>query len=230
MLVLVLAMAGCAARGPASQPAAEGIEAGEATASGTATGGSGGVLMMGRSVMAGWFAHWGSDGTSPVQRSGRTLTYREIEGPEGIARSAGEAIGEAPPGSTVFFKFCFVDFNGGDAATARAELERNQGYVSEVVDAAGARGVHLIIGNALPKTTGETTPELVAEHKAYNSWLQHLTPGHDGSVGVFDMYGVLAGPNGALKPGYAIAPDDAHLTEAAYTALDAAFLPLLEAR
>lgn len=214
----VVALTGCAPARPAGtgeQPAA-----GEA---GDFGGVETDVLMLGRSVMGGWFQHWGYDGTNPVERNGFRLLYREIEGPEGIGRSAVEAIEETPPGSTVFFKFCFVDFNSDDA-----ELERNKGYVEQVVDAAAERGVRLIIGNALPKTKGETTRELVAEHRAYNGWLLSLVQGDDGSIGVFDMYDVLAGDDGALKPGYAQSRDDAHLTEAAYDALDEAFFDYLE--
>lgn len=186
------------------------------------------VLMMGRSVMGSWFSHWGHDGGTPVERHGRRLLYREIEGPEGIARSASEAIGEVPAGTTVFFKFCFVDFAAPDAAGARDELERNKGYVLEVIDAAEARGVQLIIGNALPNVASQTNRYLVDEHRDYNAWLDEVAGEHPDTVRVFDQYSVLADDDGALKAAYAISRDDAHLNERAYDALDAAFFDFLD--
>jgi hypothetical protein len=42
---------------------------------------------------------------------------------------------------------------------------------------------------------------------------------------VYDFNGVLAGTDGYLKPEYAT--EDSHPNDAAYTALDAAFFPLL---
>lgn len=181
------------------------------------------VLMLGRSVMGGWFQHWGHDGTSPVEKDGFSLRYREIEGPEGIGRSASEAIREAAPGSTVFFKFCFVDFAAQDVASARAELERNKGYVDVVVSAAEERGVKLIIGNALPNVASQTNRYLVKEHRDYNAWLEQVASEHSDTVRIFDEYSVLADADGALKVSYAVGSDDAHLNETAYTAMDEAF-------
>ena len=73
------------------------------------------------------------------------------------------AMADAPADSVVLFKFCFVDFNGGDYDN---ELDTYLDYVAEVADAAEARGVSLILGTALPKVAGETTLELVAELEA----------------------------------------------------------------
>lgn len=224
VLVAGLALAGCGAPPTAGQAPAAGTEAPSASGG----DGSADVLMLGRSVMAGWFAHWGDDGSGRVTREGLTLRYREIEGPDGIARSASEAIGEAPAGSTVFFKFCFVDFTAGDEMSMRAELQRNEGFVDQVVSAAEARGVRLIIGNALPNVASQTNPFLIREHREYNEWLEAVASEHPDTVRVFDEYSVLAGADGALKAEYASSPDDAHPNDAAYDALDQAFFESLE--
>ncbi len=227
LAVAVGVTAACGCGGQAGSGGA-GKDKAKTAPAGAATGGTPTkVLMLGRSVMGAWFSHWGYDGTNPVVRDGLSLTYREVEGPDGIARSASEAIAGAEPGSTVFFKFCFVDFTGSDDQSARDELERNEGFVREVVAAAEKRGVSLIIGNALPQVASQSNSSLVREHRAYNAWLDKLASEHSGTVRVFDEYSVLAGANGALRPDFASAPDDAHPNDKAYDALDEAFFAFM---
>ncbi|HSQ21421.1 MAG TPA: hypothetical protein VLQ52_01290 [Coriobacteriia bacterium] len=187
--------------------------------------------MLGRSVMTDWTAHWGGDVSQPTTWEGFTITFREIEGPPGIADSAIAAMAEAPAGSTALFKFCFVDFNGGDFT---GELDTYLEYCARVADAAEAAGVRLILGTALPKVAGETTPELVAEHREFGRRVEALA-GERRAVGqdvvVLDLNAVLADDDGALVRRYAVSADDSHLSDAAYDALDEALLPLLsEAR
>ncbi len=50
------------------------------------------VLMMGRSVMGGWFEHWGYDWNEPVTRDGYLLYYREVATPPDIGTDAASAI------------------------------------------------------------------------------------------------------------------------------------------
>lgn len=188
------------------------------------------VLVLGRSVMTGWMAHWGGDAATPVNWEGYEISFREIEGPPGIADSAAAAIAEAPAGSAVLFKFCFVDFNGVEYDN---ELDSYLEYVAEVADAAEARGVSLILGTALPKVSGETTPELVEEHREFAARLKEFATdrrarGQD--VVVLDLNAVLADDDGALRDRFAVSADDSHLTDAAYDALDEALLPLLDER
>lgn len=185
------------------------------------------LLVLGRSVMTGWMAHWGGDAQTSASWEGHAITFREIEGPPGIGASAASAIGEAPAGSLALFKFCFVDFNGGEYAE---ELDAYESELVRVADAADAEGVRLILGTALPKVRSETTPELVAEHQAFGAMVEALAAdrreaGQD--VVVLDLNDVLADDDGALEARYALARDDSHLNEAAYRALDEALLPLL---
>ncbi|TLM69745.1 MAG: hypothetical protein FDZ70_09520, partial [Actinobacteria bacterium] len=148
----------------AATPAAEGQKAPPADPSRQ-------LLVLGRSVMTGWMTHWGGDASTPAQWEGYTVTFREIGGPPDIADSAVAAINEAPAGSTVLFKFCFVDFNGGDYAN---ELAAYDGHLKRIADAAKARGVTLVLGTALPRVPGETTPQLVAEHREFGERVSTL--------------------------------------------------------
>jgi len=223
-LLLAAAVAGCNGGGSTSGGSADSespAAAGDASAQ---------VLVLGRSVMTGWMAHWGGDASTPVEWEGYTVSFREIEGPPGIGESAASAIAEAPAGSTVLFKFCFVDFNGGEYAE---ELDAYLENVAEVADAADSRGVRLILGTALPKVDGETTDELVAEHREFGQRLEEFaadrrSAGQD--VVVLDLNAVLADSDGALRDRYAVSSDDSHLSDAAYDALDEALLPLLAER
>ena len=185
------------------------------------------VLMLGRSVMQGWFDHWGRDGDSPVSRDGYTLRYGEIASPPDIAGSAGERIANAPDGTIVFFKLCFVDFESYSAADTEARLAEDLGYVTQVVDAAGERGCVVILGTALPRVRAETNPELTELHERYNAALEAIAADRP-DVRVFDLYGTLAAPDGSLDADFAASPEDSHLNDRAYDALDAGFFALLD--
>lgn len=185
------------------------------------------VLMLGRSVMRGWFDHWGYDGESPVERKGYALQYREIESPPGIAESAAAAVAEAPAGSIVFFKLCFVDFETGHpASVTKARLSNMHDWLVGVIAAAHDNDVTLILGNALPRVRAETTGALTDMHRAYNEDAGRLAAGSD-NVYVFDLYGPLT-DEGALRDDYAASPDDSHLNDAAYSMLDEAFFAELD--
>lgn len=225
VLLLLGASGGCATAGtPAASPSDESVDAPPSD------GTSAQLLVLGRSVMTGWMAHWGGDAATPANWEGYEIAFREIEGPPGIAQSATDAIADAPAGSVVLFKFCFVDFNGGEYDE---ELDTYLDLVAEVADAAEARRVSLILGTALPKVANETTPELVSEHHEFARRLEALAAerrarGHD--VVVLDLNAVLADADGALRDRYAISRDDSHPNDAAYDALDEALLPLLDDR
>jgi len=234
-LLLVLALSACAGETavPDEGSTVPSVETAVTPVDTTPSTGDGSrqVLVLGRSVMTDWVAHWGGDASRPATWEGFMIAFREIEGPPGIADSAAAAIAEAPAGSTVLFKFCFVDFNGGDFA---GELDTYLEYCTRVADAAEAAGIRLILGTALPKVAGETTPELVAEHREFGRREEALAAerraaGQD--VAVLDLKAVLADDDGALVRRYAVSADDSHLSDAAYDALDEALLPLLsEAR
>ena len=238
----LLAAAGCAAPGDSVPPDGDNgtgtgapdatgaeapAEAPDADGTPSAADAARHLLVLGRSVMTGWVDHWGGSASEPAEWEGRTVTFREIEGPPGIAASAIAAIAEAPAGSIVLFKYCFVDFNGGDFA---AELDAYTRDLEAVADAAAARGVTLVLGTALPRVRAETTPELVAEHRAFAERVEALATDRiaDGeSVLVLDLNAVLAAADGSLESRYAVSRDDSHLTGAAYDALDEALLAVL---
>lgn len=186
------------------------------------------VIMCGRSVMEGWFQHWGWDwdDSHPVYRNGYTLQHGESLSDLGsmvdIFRNICDSIPEGQD-PVMFFKFCFVDFYGDN-------LGQLQGIVEEVIQIAHDHGLRLIVGNALPKGYQETDAALVNEHTSYNSWLQTKAAA-DGSLWTYDFYSVLADGSGALKVEYSTDPSgwDAHLNDTAYTALDATYFPLLDA-
>ena len=185
------------------------------------------VLMLGRSVMQGWFDHWGRDGDSPVSRDGYTLRYGEIASPPDIARSAEDRIANTPDGTIVFFKLCFVDFESYSSADTEARLAEDLGYVSQVVDAAHDRGCVLVLGTALPRVRAETNPDLTELHERYNAELEAIAADRP-DVRVFDLYGTLAAPDGSLDADFAASPEDSHLNDRAYDALDAEFFALLD--
>jgi hypothetical protein len=185
------------------------------------------VLMLGRSVMQGWFDYWGRAGDSPVSHDGYTLRYGEIASPPAIARSAEEQIANTQDGTTVFFKLCFVDFESYSAADTEARLTEDLGYVSQVVDAAHKRGCVVVLGNALPRVRAETTPDLTQLHERYNAGLEAIAADRP-DVHVFDLYGTLTAPDGALDADFAASPEDSHLNDRAYDALDARFFALLD--
>jgi hypothetical protein len=185
------------------------------------------VYMLGRSVMTGWFSHWGG---SPYTYDRFTLEYHAIQPPPDIVTSAQAIIDSLTlcDQPVLFFKLCFVDFVGGDSASAQENLDRNVNYVDSVYAAATRRGLKMIAGNALPQVANATDPWLVWNHRAYNQKLLTLAGQHTGTLEVFDLYSVLADSLGNLKAGYATGPDDSHPNDAGYTALDSAFFPFLE--
>ena len=175
------------------------------------------VLMNGRSVMGGWLEHWGYNYEGPVQEHGYSLDYKELNA-EDMAGSFRNNVSGLPPGSVVFFKFCFADFNGENLT----ELEST---VGEVVDIAKEGGLKLIIGNALPMNEEGGSRELVNEYEKYNLFLGKKAS-ESPDVWVYDFYSVLAGSDGLLKPEYDTG--DSHPNDDAYTALDETFFPLLD--
>ncbi|MFQ6083172.1 MAG: hypothetical protein ACE5WD_07430 [Candidatus Aminicenantia bacterium] len=203
---------------------------------GNGTGGERDVYMCGRSVMEGWFVHWGWDWNEshPVKHGRFNLYYRPIEGPWGgttMQDSVREVVNNIPNEKypIVFFKFCFVDFEGGSQSQAQANLNRNKNIVKEVYDiVVQQHGYKLIIGNALPMTANDTDSYLVWNHKQYNQWLVDFKNQHPGKVFIFDMYSILTDPDGNLRSDYAVDEWDSHLNEAAYNALDTPFFQLLE--
>lgn len=186
------------------------------------------VYMLGRSVMAGWFSHWGAD---PFINGRFTLEYHAVQSPPDIVASARAIIDSLLPCDqpVIFFKLCFVDFAGGDSASAQENLDRNVGYVDSVYAAATRRGLQMIVGNALPQVANATDQWLVWNHRQYNQRLLDLAAQHPGTLEVFDIYSALADSAGNLKSGYATGADDSHPNDAGHTALDSVFFPFLEA-
>ncbi len=189
------------------------------------------IMMMGRSVMGGWFEHWNQDSSYEVSRNGYYLYYRELETPPQIVQSAEEYADEIDDDQTiVFFKLCFDDFYAGDRSEAKSNLADNKKYMREVYAAVvEEHGLKLIIGNALPKVKEYTDSSLVSHHRSFNKWLEDFAQDHSGDVYVFDQYSVLTDSKGNLKSGYSLDREDSHLNDKAYTALDDAFFDSLDA-
>lgn len=190
------------------------------------------VLMMGRSVMEGWFVHWGStsDFSKPVQHGGFVFYYKVLDVPPDIVDSVKKYLDEDKDNnSIVFFKLCFDDFQGSSKSEAKANLTRNKKYIQGVYDlVAKERGLKLIIGNALPKVKEATDSQLVWNEQSYNSWLQQFAQEHQNEVYIFDQYSVLADPQGNLKKEYAVDEYDSHPNDKAYSALDDSFFNFLK--
>ncbi len=194
---------------------------------------SGDILMLGRSVMAGWFMYWGGQGETGdlYKRDGFTLRYGHMETPPQIANSAKSLISKfgVKSGWIVFFKFCFEDFAAGSPEEVTETNQRNKGYVKEVYEeVCKKRGAKLIIGNALPQVKEYTTKFLIQGHKEYNTWLLNFAKSHPGEVFIFDMYSILTTEEGYLRPEYAASLTDSHLNNNAYRALTRAFFPFLK--
>ncbi len=185
------------------------------------------VFMLGRSVMAGWFAHWGG---SPYTHDRFTLEYHAVQPPPGIVASAQATIDSLAlcDEPVLFFKLSFEDFSGGDSLAAQQNLDRNVGYVDSAYAAARGRGLKMIAGNALPQVADATDQWLVWNHLKYNQRLLDLAVQHPDSLRVFDLYAVLADSAGNLNPAYATSGSDSRPNEAGYTALDSAFFHFLE--
>lgn len=186
--------------------------------------------MCGRSVLAGWFEHWGwdYDPEKPVAFGDQRLLFHEMESPPGIVDSALRVMERMQPGEALFFKLCFGDFAGGDEDTARSNLEDNQEIVDRVTRAALDRGLVVLLGNALPTEAEYTDPWLAWNHRQYNRHLDSLASEYPGRVIIVDLYGVLVSPDGSLRAEYALEPLDSHLNEAAYGALDEVLREALE--
>lgn len=190
------------------------------------------VYMCGRSVLGGWFEHWGwdYDYENPVLFGSYDLVYEEMDVPPGIVDTAVEAARAAAESGagTVFFKFCFEDFAGGDEYGAQENLEDNMRMVEEVAEAVvEEEGLNLIVGNALPMVREYTDEWLVWNHREYNRFLEGLADAYGGRVVVLDLYGTLSASGGWLRPEYAADAYDSHLNEAAYDALDSELAEIL---
>lgn len=185
------------------------------------------VYMLGRSVMAGWFTHWGG---SPYAHGRFTVYYHPVQAPPDIVTSVRAIIDSLAlcDEPILFFKLSFEDFVGGDSATAQQNLDRNVGYVDSVYSAAIGRGLKMIAGNALPQVASATDPWLVWNHRQYNLRLLDLATQHPSTLQVFDLYSVLSDSAGNLNPAYATSDSDSHPNSAGYTALDTTFFPFLE--
>ena len=187
------------------------------------------VIMMGRSVMYGWFEYWGAADSEVYNKNRFTLEYRELDSPPSIAKSVGKIMKKLPANKkdVVFFKFCFVDFKGGDSASAN--LEKNKEYIEAVYrTVVEEHGAKLIIGNVLPQVTNDTDIYLVWNHQQYNAWLKEFWQQHPEDVTVFNMYKQLSNDMGALKKDYALDEYDSHLNEEGYKALDKPFWSMME--
>ncbi len=188
-----------------------------------------GVLMLGRSVMGGWFSHWNAE-NNKVTEDGFTLYYDELQSPPDIVDSAKTKIEDSGLDVTiVFFKLCFVDFSGGSREEARDKLNENKRYVQDMYNiVVKDKGLTLIIGNALPQVKKDTTEDLVWSHREFNKFLKDFAAEHPGQVYMFDEYGILSDEGGALKAEYASDGEDSHPNDAGYSAMDGPFLDLLE--
>jgi hypothetical protein len=184
------------------------------------------VYLLGRSVMAGWFDHWGYD---TLWRERFTIAYREVQPPPDIVTSVMDVVNQrGVPGPVISFQLSFEDFAGGDSATAWANLERNMDIVQQVYDTVVvSRGLRLVIGGALPQVASATDAWLVWNHTTYNARLASFASQHDG-VRVFDLYGILSDTGGSLRSSYAASSTNSHLNEQAYTALDEQWFSFLE--
>ncbi|MDH4140604.1 MAG: hypothetical protein OEV43_08545 [Coriobacteriia bacterium] len=225
VLVCGAVAAGCVQVKEGDPPPKEVEDAAE-TAKPTQTSGEGDVLMMGRSVMYGWFDHWGWDGQNPVSDHGFTFHYAKLASPPQIGEDASAKIAQAAPGSIVFFKLCFVDFWASSESDVNGNVDECLAYARTAAQAAQERGVALILGNALPKVQGETTPALVETHQRYNDGLKALASEYHGVV-VFDQYSLLISEDGSLAKGLSVSPGDSHLNDVAYDLLDAELLNTL---
>jgi len=195
-----------------------------------------GVLMLGRSVTRNWMDYLGAEyvcddpdcnsATHRANLSGYQLINVELSSPPDIADSAISAVDTyGNEADTVFFKLCFVDFESDESGS---NLAANEGYVQKVYDEiVTKRHKKLIMGNALPKVKGETDSALVANHKAYNAWLNNFASTHS-DIKVLDLYGTVSESDGSLKSSYAVDSEDSHLNSAAYAQITPKFLSLLE--
>jgi hypothetical protein len=187
------------------------------------------ILMFGRSVMAGWFTYWGASTDSSFQKQGYTLEYHELNSPPDIVSSFNEQINKlsSTEKPIIFFKLCFVDFAGGSKEEAEENLAQNKKYIEEVYNITHSKDLKLIIGNALPQVSANSTDYLKWNHEAYNQWLQEFAAKHSNDLTVFNMYDILKDTSGNLKPEYTNDQTDSHPNDAGYNALDGPFFSLI---
>jgi hypothetical protein len=202
---------------------------GEEEGAGTSgqTAGKTEVLLLGRSVAYGWSEYmgleWQEDESYLGEYDGKTIRYLAMDYPPDIDDSAIRAIGTYDP-DIVFFKLCFVDFGSeyGDM------LADDKQYIQNVYNEAVVnRHKKLIVGNALPQVSRDTTPGLKQNHQEYDRWLNEFASTHEG-VYVLDLYGLLADGNGALKAGYASSGDDSHPNSAGYAKITPVLMDRIE--
>ena len=185
------------------------------------------ILMLGRSVMGGWFSHWGD--SQHVNRDGYDLFYGEMESPPQIANSAINIINQKNVDATwaVFFKFCFVDFEVYSQQEAEQKLQENKNYLDQVRQyVRSTKKAYLIIGTALPEVCENSNDSIKWLQQQYNTWVKSL-PAADTKIKVFDMYSILVNGNGCLRNDYKAGQYDSHLNEKAYNALDQQYFPFL---
>jgi hypothetical protein len=227
------AQAGMPDAAEGAQEAAEGTgetkNTGQETAAGASGQGSGKtkVLMLGRSVAYGWAEYmglgWQEDESYLGDYEGKSIRYVQMDYPPDIDESAIRAM-ETYDFDVVFFKLCFVDFGSeyGDM------LSDDKQYVENVYqEAVVKRKKKLIVGNALPQVSRDTTAGLKQNHEDYNAWLAQFASTHDG-VYVLDLYKMLADGSGALSSGYASAYDDSHPNRAGYAKITPAFMDRID--
>jgi len=181
------------------------------------TAGTRTVTINGRSVAYNWMSYWGDTGSGRIRKNACTFEYKELDA-DNIASSFAGNVAGLVPGSVVFFKFCFVDFDGSNLARREGELE-------QVIGTARAKGLKLVVGNALPVRAQDGNARIVNEEKKFNEFLAGKADAGP-NIWVLDMNGVLAGPDGYLKPGYDTG--DSHPNNTAYAALDQVLFPLLD--
>ncbi len=187
------------------------------------------IIMFGRSVMDGWFKHWHSDNT-PEKKEGYSLEYYELESPPEIVQSFKKQIDNISlqDKPIIFFKLCFVDFEGSSPGEAIDNLEQNKNYVREVYEIAKQKKLKLIIGNALPQVAANTTPDLLWNHGEFNKWLLDFQSKHKDDVIIFDMHSILSDSLGNLKSEFTDDQSDSHLNDFGYSALDNVFFTMLK--
>lgn len=197
-----------------------------------AAGSSGGtqkteVLLLGRSVAYGWSEYmgleWQEDESYYGTYDGKDIRYLHMDYPPDIDDSAIRAIQAYDP-DIVFFKLCFVDFGSeyGDM------LSDDKAYVQNVYqEAVVNRHKKLIIGNALPQVSRDTTSGLKQNHDDYDRWLTEFASTHEG-VYVLDLHSMLSDGSGALRSDYASSAEDSHPNRAGYARITPAFMDLVE--
>ena len=187
------------------------------------------ILMLGRSVMGGWFSHWGD--WQHVTRDGYELFYGEMDSPPEIANSAIRIINQRNVDATwaVFFKFCFVDFDVYSQQEAQQRLNENKALLEQVrQEVRTNKKAYLIIGTALPEVSENSNQHIKWLHQQFNSWVKTLPP-TDSRIKVFDLHAFLVDGNGNLRNDYKAGNYDSHLNNKAYNALDQQFFPFLHA-